>query len=99
MREQKESNKRKKFKKNKKKKKFLSFVPSSLYFKNASGSTAPYKNHKRFAEEERDDDVLLDFPWSLLVEACNGESWYNIASKPEASSNVSEWLNRSGALS
>jgi|TARA_B100001758_G_C18360848_1_gene585637 hypothetical protein len=56
MREQKESNKRKKFKKNKKNKKFLSFVPSSLYFKNASGSTAPYKNHKRFAEEESDDD-------------------------------------------
>ena len=43
-------------KKKQKNKKFLSFVPSSLYFKNASGSTAPYKNHKRFAEEESDDD-------------------------------------------
>lgn len=56
MREQKESKREKNSKKHKKKKKFLSFVPSSLYFKNASGSTAPYKNHKRFAEEESDDD-------------------------------------------
>jgi len=30
--------------------------PSSLYFKNASGSTSPEENHKRFAEEESDDD-------------------------------------------
>jgi hypothetical protein len=56
MREQKRVQQEKKIQKNKKKKKFLSFVPSSLYFKNASGSTAPYKNHKRFAEEESDDD-------------------------------------------
>ena len=56
MREQKRVQQEKKIQKNKKKKKFLSFVPSSLYFKNASGSTAPYKNHKRFAQEESDDD-------------------------------------------
>jgi hypothetical protein len=43
-------------KKEKKEKISLLRGPSSLYFKNASGSTAPYKNHKRFAQEESDDD-------------------------------------------
>jgi len=55
MREQKESKREKNSKKTKKRKKFLSFVLLT-FFKNASGSTAPYKNHKRFAEEESDDD-------------------------------------------
>ena len=56
MREQERVQEKKIQKKEKKEKISLLRGPSSLYFKNASGSTAPYKNHKRFAEEESDDD-------------------------------------------
>ena len=56
MRAEKSPQEKKIQKKEKKEKISLLRGPSSLYFKNASGSTDPYKNHKRFAQEESDDD-------------------------------------------